>query len=170
MLLHLTVCWEKTLGTKFRISCLALLRNLRRIHWHACPRSHDYRRELPIRQGMPDLSIQEQGDFWIPLIAVSSATLIIELVTVVYCLYMILKPLYQDWKQGTVNHARSGSSFDTSRRLTARAASRRVQRILQLQLRAIAVVSLILLHVALLSAIFIQVAYLYDASAMDMLP
>ncbi|KAL1955897.1 hypothetical protein VTO42DRAFT_7970 [Malbranchea cinnamomea] len=162
LFLHLTVCWEKSLGRKFMIfsligifggstGFLALVLAVTGV-------SYQFSKTCIINWH------KSKPTFWGPLLGFSAATFVIELVTVVYCIYMITKPLLQDRKRARKgDFSISGSSFEFGRRLTARAASRRVRRVLELQWRVIAVVVLVLFHVSLLCAVFIQVANLYEA-------
>lgn len=114
---------------------------------------------------------KSKPSFWCPLLGFAGATLVIELVTVGYCVFIILKPYYQDRKRAKdLDSSHSGSpSLQFGRRITARAASARVRSVLQLQWRAVAVVCLVLFHVALLCGAFLQVADLYDTPIEDLL-
>lgn len=164
MYLHLTVCWEKTLGRKFKIVCLTLIfggsAGLLAVVLTLTGVSYQFGKTCVVGPYM------SKPTFWGPLLGVAAATLFIEFITVAYCIAMVTKPLIQDWRRGPKSvNSHSNSSFATGRMLTARAASNRVRRIVQLQWRAIAIVCLVLFHVALLGGVFIQVADLYDASA-----
>ena len=172
MFLHLTVCWEKTLGKKFRIACLTLICGgsvgLLAAVLTITGVSYQFGKTCVINPYM------SKATFWGPLLGVASATLLVEFVTVLYCMVVVTRPLFHDWRRGGKrsqphsNSSFANSSFDSSRRRTARAASARVRRILQLQWRAIIIVCLVIFHVALLCGVFIQVADLYDAPIDDL--
>ena len=164
------MCWEKTLGKKFRIACLTLIcggsAGLLAVVLVITGVSYQFGKTCVIN------SYMSKATFWGPLLGVASATLLVEFATVVYCIVVVTRPLFNGWRKGgnkSSSQGFSNSSFDSSRTVTARAASARVRRILHLQWRAIAIVCLVLFHVALLCGAFIQVADLYDAPTEDLI-
>ncbi|KAH8691976.1 hypothetical protein BGW36DRAFT_410508 [Talaromyces proteolyticus] len=116
-----------------------------------------------------------KGTFWGPLLAIGATTILLQVLLMFYCFRVVLKPLdilsmlpflsarnkrasvvSQETVMTYTTHITNYTN-QTSNSATARQASARVWRILQLQWRAVLSVLLILIHVALLTQMFFQI-------------
>jgi hypothetical protein len=92
------------------------------------------------------------ADFWIPLLIMSSTTLIVQLGTFAYCLKVYLASLYD------TSATTEGSSLPYSssvRTVSPRQAFRRVRRVLELQWRGIVIVLIIIADVIFFTVVFV---------------
>ena len=96
-------------------------------------------------------------DFWGPLLALSGAAGILQLMTLGYCIRVYLKNLFAD--EGASSSAASGSNLpsytQSVRTQTARAVWRRLQKVIWLQWRGICIVTIILVDVIFFSIVFV---------------
>lgn len=95
-----------------------------------------------------------QQDYWIPLLALSAAALVLQLTTMGYCIYVYVKSIFD--KTSTTNSSSLPSYTPSVRPVTARQAYRRIKRVLQLQWRAVALVLIIIGHAIFFAVVFVN--------------
>jgi len=151
--LHLQICWEVVPGKKFFYSALslgcaipavglALALSLTGVSYrfgNVCHINHK-------------ASIQ---DFWGPLLAFSAAALLLQLFTLGYCMKVYLKNLVDDKPTTDTSSALPSYSGSVRTAQTARAAYRRVRKVIQLQWRGVAVVLLVIADVIFFAVVFV---------------
>lgn len=151
--LHLQICWEVIPGIKFFYSALAfgwgvpaaglaLALSLTGVSFRfgtLCHINHD--------NGL--------ADFWGPLMAFAAGGLIIQVVTLIYCIQVYVKALFDD-KTTTETSSALPSYNGSVRTATARQAYRRVKRVIKLQWRGVAIVLLIIAWVVFFSIVFVS--------------
>ena len=151
--LHLQICWEVIPGKKFFYSALslgwiipaaglALALSLTGVSYRFGNVCHINHKD----------SIQ---DFWGPLLAFSATALMLQFFTLGYCIKVYLKNLADD--KPTTDTSSNLPSYSGSVRTaqTARAAYRRVKKVIQLQWRGIAIVLLVIADVVFFAVIFV---------------
>jgi hypothetical protein len=151
--LHLQICWEVVPGKKFFYSALslgwaipavglALALSLTGVSYRFGNVCHINHKD----------SIQ---DFWGPLLAFSAAALLLQFFTLGYCLKVYLRNLADD--KPTTDTSSTLPSYSGSVRTaqTARAAYRRVRKVIQLQWRGVAVVILVIADVIFFAVVFV---------------
>jgi hypothetical protein len=92
------------------------------------------------------------SDFWIPLLIMSSTTLIVQMATFVYCLKVYLTSL------SDTSATTEGSSLpytNSVRTVSPRQAFRRIRRVLELQWRGIVIVLIIIADVIFFTVVFV---------------
>ncbi|OAT08983.1 hypothetical protein, variant 2 [Blastomyces gilchristii SLH14081] len=95
------------------------------------------------------------ADFWGPLMGLAAAALVIQFVTLAYCIHVYIKSLL-DNNPTTDNSSVRPSHPGSVRTVSARQAYRRVRRVIQLQWRGIAVVLTIIANVIFFTIIFLS--------------
>ncbi|KAL4951581.1 hypothetical protein BDW69DRAFT_169738 [Aspergillus filifer] len=149
---HLQVCWEVVLGPKFMwgafisglgipiigTSIMLVLTGVSFRFGDVCHINIDKSLE----------------DYWIPIIAFSGASLIMQFTTMGYCVHIYIKSLYDT--ASTTNSSNIPSYTASATTLTARQAYRRVRKILKLQWRSNCLVLVILANVLVFACIFIK--------------
>jgi hypothetical protein len=150
--LHLQICWEVVPGKKFFYSALAfgwgipafslaLALSLTGVSYrfgNVCHINHD--------KGLQD--------FWGPLLAFSAAALILQAITLGYCIRVYVKSLIDD-KASTETSSNLQSYSGSVRTISARQAYRRIKRVIELQWRGVMVVLLILADVVFFAVVFV---------------
>lgn len=149
--LHLQICWQVVLGKNFMVfsqasgwgipiigTIIALIFSGVSFRFGpTCHINHD----------------NSLADFWIPLLVFAGLTVIIQFATFGYCIKVYLASLSDN------SATTEGSSLPTYsasiRTMTPRQAYRRVQRVIQLQWRGIAIVLLIVTDVIFFSIVFV---------------
>ncbi|EEH34659.2 hypothetical protein PAAG_05708 [Paracoccidioides lutzii Pb01] len=152
--LHLQICWDVVPGNKFFYTTLTLgwiipaiglalglaITGTSYRFGSICHINHD----------------NSLADFWGPLMALAAAALVIQFVTLAYCIHVYVRSLL-DNNPTTDNSSVLPSSHPSSvRTLSARQAYRRVKRVIQLQWRGIAVVLTIIVNVIFFTVIFLS--------------
>ncbi|KAL3481664.1 hypothetical protein BJX99DRAFT_129774 [Aspergillus californicus] len=151
---HLQVCWEVILGPKFMwgsficglavpiigTSIMLVLTGVSFRFGDVC--------HINI-----DKSLQ---DYWVPLIAFSGASLIIQFTTMGYCIHIYIKSLYDTAPTTNSSATHSYTVSVSGGTLTARQAYRRVRKIFKLQWRSNCLVLVILANVLIFAVIFIK--------------
>ncbi|KAL2218597.1 hypothetical protein M432DRAFT_377923 [Thermoascus aurantiacus ATCC 26904] len=151
--LHLQVCWEVIIGPKFMWGALifgwgvpaigtAIMLVLTGVSYrfgNVCHINHDK-------------SLQ---DYWIPLMVFAAISLVIQMTTLVYCVNVYIRSLF-DNSPTTTNSSALPSYSGSVRTLTARQAYKRVRRVIRLQWRGIAVVFTIIANVIFFAVVFIS--------------
>ena len=162
--LHLQICWQIVPGLKFFWSAIVLgwgipaigvaialsLTGVSFRFGNMCHINHD--KSLP--------------DFWAPLLAFAASALVIQLVTLGYCVHVYLRSLMDD---KTTTDASSGlpSYQGSTHTVTARQRYRRVKKVLAMQWRGVAIVLLIIFNVVLFSTILLSMDSNLQATSAD---
>ncbi|PGH18936.1 hypothetical protein AJ80_04263 [Polytolypa hystricis UAMH7299] len=151
--LHLQICWDVIPGNKFFYGTLVfgwglpaaglavalIITGTSYRFGSICHINHDH-------------SI---ADFWGPLMGFSAAALVIQFVTLAYCVHVYIKSLLDN--SPTTDGSSGMPQYTGSvRTLSTRQAYRRVRRVIQLQWRGIAVVLTIIGNVIFFTVIFIS--------------
>jgi hypothetical protein len=151
---HLQVCWEFVLGPKFMWGAflagfgipaigMTVMLIITGVSFRFGEMCH-----INIKHG--------SQDYWYPLIAFSAASLVLQLATMVYCMHIYLRSLFDKSASTTENSSGLPSYTSSVRTVTARQAYRRVRRVLQLQWRGIALVLIIIGNVIFFAVSFIN--------------
>ncbi|GLI79115.1 hypothetical protein PoHVEF18_007441 [Penicillium ochrochloron] len=151
---HLQVCWEFVLGPKFMWGAflagfgipaigMTVMLIITGVSFRFGQMCH-----INIKHG--------SQDYWYPLIAFSAASLVLQLATMVYCMHIYLRSLFDKSASTTENSSGLPSYTSSVRTVTARQAYRRVRRVLQLQWRGIALVLIIIGNVIFFAVSFIN--------------
>ena len=152
--LHLQICWEVVLGRKFFYGALVA-------GWG-----------LPIVFVATSLAVtgvsyrfgdtchinhnNALGEFWGPLLAVAGAATVIQVATFGYCIRVYIKSLLSD-DTTTDNSSGLPSYNGSARTMTAKQAYRRVWRVIELQWRSIALVSILIADTVFFAIIFVSI-------------
>ncbi|KAL2014555.1 hypothetical protein VTN00DRAFT_2080 [Thermoascus crustaceus] len=151
--LHLQVCWEIIIGPKFMwgalivgwgipaigLAVMLVLTGVSYRFGNVCHINHAN-------------SLQ---DYWIPLMVFAAIALVLQMTTLVYCVHVYVRSLF-DNSPTTTNSSALPSYSGSVRTQTARQAYKRVQRVIQLQWRGIAVVFTIIGNVIFFAIVFIS--------------
>jgi hypothetical protein len=151
--LHLQICWEVVPGKKFFYSALslgwaipavglALALSLTGVSYRFGNVCHINHKD----------SIQ---DFWGPLLAFSAAALLLQFFTLAYCIKVYLKNLVDDKPTTDTSSALPSYSSSVRTAQTARAAYRRVKKVIQLQWRGVTIVLLVIADVIFFAVVFV---------------
>ncbi|OJI81811.1 hypothetical protein ASPTUDRAFT_45124 [Aspergillus tubingensis CBS 134.48] len=149
---HLQVCWEIMLGPKFMWTALILGWGIPAVGLT----------EMLILTGVSyrfgtvcHINVHDSNrDYWAPVVAFAGASLFLQFATLVYCIYIYVKSIYDEETSTTSSGLPSYSA--SVRTVTARQAYRRVRRVLQLQWRGVALVLVILTNVIFFAVVFIK--------------
>lgn len=151
--LHLQICWEVVPGTTFFYTALgfgwgipavglALALSLTGVSFrfgNVCHINHTNSLQV----------------FWGPLLAFAAASLIIQTFTLVYCIHVYVKSLFDD--DPTTDVSSGLPSYSASvRTRTARQTLRRVTKVVHLQWRGVMVVLVIIAEVIFFSVVFVS--------------
>ncbi|KAE8149056.1 hypothetical protein BDV25DRAFT_157032 [Aspergillus avenaceus] len=151
---HLQVCWEVILGPKFMwgaficgwgipaigITVMLILTGVSFRFGEMC--------HINIKHGVQD--------YWAPVMAISAAALILQLATMVYCIHVYVRSIF-DKSDSSTNSSALPSYSASVRTVTARQAYRRIRRVLQLQWRGVALVLIIIGNVIYFAVVFIKI-------------
>ncbi|PGH11103.1 hypothetical protein AJ79_05048 [Helicocarpus griseus UAMH5409] len=151
--LHLQICWDVVPGKRFFYTTLTLgwlipaiglavglaITGTSYRFGSICHINHDH----------------SLADFWGPLMGFAAAALVIQFVTLVYCIHVYIKSLF-DNNPSTDNSSVLPSYPGSVRTVTARQAYRRIKRVIQLQWRGIAVVLAVIGNVVFFTVIFLS--------------
>ena len=95
-------------------------------------------------------------DYWIPIMVFATASLFLQLSTMIYCTHIYLRSLFDKSASTSGSSGANLPSYSASiGTVTARQAYRRVRRVLKLQWRGIALTSIILGNVIFFAVVFI---------------
>ncbi|PYH87889.1 hypothetical protein BO71DRAFT_392620 [Aspergillus ellipticus CBS 707.79] len=149
---HLQVCWEVMLGQKFMWAALAFGWGIPVVGLTV----------MLILTGVSyrfgtvcHINVHESNqDYWAPVVAFAVAALILQLVTMVYCIYIYVKSVFD--QAATTNSSGLPSYNASVKTMTARQAYRRVRRVIQLQWRGVALVLIIIGNVIFFAVVFID--------------
>ncbi|PTU24608.1 hypothetical protein P175DRAFT_0426348 [Aspergillus ochraceoroseus IBT 24754] len=171
--LYAHLCWEIELGTKFMYIALVCIfvgaGGLFLTEFLVSGVSYQVGKICSINIDKSTESL------WAPLLAVASASLILQLLIMAHCIHRVLDPFGNMFKfLFTCRRARVRASVELPPELaeqpSARQVCSRIRRILQLQWRAIAIVCLIIFHVAFLAGALLRVGTPADYSLEQVTP
>jgi hypothetical protein len=151
--IHLQICWELVPGNPFFYSSLAIgwlipgvgltltlsLTGVSFRFGNVCHVNHK-------------LALQ---DFWGPLLAFAALALVLQFITLGYCIHVYIKSLVDD-KTTTNSSGRAPTYSGSITTASARATYRRVKRVIELQWRGATIVLLIIGEVVFFSVIFVS--------------
>ncbi|KAJ5470765.1 hypothetical protein N7530_008122 [Penicillium desertorum] len=155
MAFHLQVCWEKVLGPKFMWAAfvcgfgipaigLTVMLILTGVSFRFGDICH-----INVNNGL--------YDYWIPVMVFAVAALFFQLSTMIYCIHIYLRSLFDKSASTSGSSGANLPSYTASiGTVTARQAYRRVRRVLKLQWRGIALTSIILGNVIFFAVVFIN--------------
>lgn len=152
--LHLQVCWEVFIGPVFMwiafavglglpVLILALMLVFTGVSYRFGSVCHIN-------------STDSLNDYWIPILVFGGLGLILQFVTMGYCMYVYIKALFDPSDPTNTSNSGLPSYTSSSRTATARQAYRRVRRVLVLQWRSMALVMVILANVIYLAVTFVK--------------
>ncbi|OXV07155.1 hypothetical protein Egran_05079 [Elaphomyces granulatus] len=151
--LHLQVCWEVTIGPKFMWTALlcgwgipsislAFLQKFTGVSFRFGEVCHIN-------------SIHSLQDYWIPVAVIASAALVLQFITLGYCIHVYIKSLCDD-NPTTTTTSGLPSVSGSLHAPTPRRAYKRARRAIRLQWRSITLVLTLLTHVVFFAVIFIR--------------
>ncbi|KAH8700772.1 hypothetical protein BGW36DRAFT_292218 [Talaromyces proteolyticus] len=151
--LHLQVCWEVIIGPVF-MWCSAttgigvpVLITALMLHYTGV----SYRFGGVCHINSPN----SMGDYWIPIMVFSGLALLIQFITMGYCIHIYIRSLF-DPDPTSTNNSGLPSYQGSVRTMTARQAYKRIHRVIKLQWRSMALVMTILANVIYFFVVFVQ--------------
>ncbi|EXJ88244.1 hypothetical protein A1O1_05174 [Capronia coronata CBS 617.96] len=151
--LHLQICWEVVPGDKFfyaslafgwliPIIGLALTLSLTGVSFRFGNVCHINHRD----------ALQ---DFWGPLLAFAAMGLVLQFITIGYCVHVYMKSILDD--KPTTNSSSQAPTYSTSvKSMTARQTYRRVKKLVQLQWRGASIVLVMIAEVVFFAVVFVS--------------
>ncbi|RAK80953.1 protein gprM [Aspergillus fijiensis CBS 313.89] len=149
---HLQVCWEVMLGTKFMWGAFIFGWGIPIIGLTVmlCLTGVSYR-----FGGTCHINVHNSNrDYWAPVVAFAAAALVLQLATMLYCIHVYVKSVFD--KNPTTNSSGLPSYSASVRTMTARQAYRRVRRVIQLQWRSVTLILIIIGNVIFFAVVFIE--------------
>lgn len=151
--LHLQICWEVVPGNKFfyaslvlgwlvPIVGLALTLSLTGVSFRFGDVCHINHKD----------ALQ---DFWGPLLAFAALALVLQFITIGYCIHVYIKSLLDD-KQTTNSSSQAPTYSGSMRTMSARQTYRRVKRVVELQWRGASIVLVIIAEVVFFAVVFVS--------------
>ncbi|KAK2871891.1 hypothetical protein FQN49_002728 [Arthroderma sp. PD_2] len=151
--LHLQICWNLVLGQKFFLGTLALgwaippmgltvglvLTGVSYRFGNVCHINHD----------------KSLADFWGPILAIAGASLLIHLITLLYCTQVYIRSVFED-KPTTDSSSAFPSYSGSVTTLTSRQAFKRVKHVMKMQWRGIAVVTVVMAYAIFFTVVFLD--------------
>lgn len=151
--LHLQICWEVVPGNRFFYSALgfgwlipiiglALTLSLTGVSYrfgNVCHINHK----------------DALADFWGPLLAFAALALVLQFITIGYCVQVYIKSLLDD-KQTTNGSSAPPTYSGSVKTVNAKQTYRRVKRMVQLQWRGASIVIVIIAEVIFFSVVFVS--------------
>ena len=151
--LHLQICWEVVLGNRWLYAMvafgwlipiigLALTLSLTGVSFrfgNVCHINHKDALE----------------DFWGPMLAFSALALVLQFITVGYCVQVYVKSLFDD-AQTTTSSSQPPTYSGSVKTATARQTYRRVKRVVELQWRGASIVLVMIAEVVFFSVVFVS--------------
>lgn len=151
--LHLQVCWEVMLGPKFMWAALlagwgvpALITTVMMIYTGV-----SYRFGSTCHINSPNST----GTYWVPLTVIAGLSLLMQVTTVAHCIHVYIRAAL-DPSPTSTNTSELPSYQGSVRTVSKRQAYKRVRRIIQLQWRSIALVTVILINVIFFAVVFLR--------------
>ncbi|KAK7900867.1 hypothetical protein LTR67_003152 [Exophiala xenobiotica] len=151
--LHLQICWQVSPGDKFFYGALAfgwvipaiglaLTLSLTGVSFrfgNVCHINHK----------------DALQDFWGPLLAFAALALVLQFITIGYCIQVYVRSLLDD-KTSTETSSQAPTYSGSVRTLSARQAFRRVKRVIELQWRGASLVVVMIAEVVFFSVVFVS--------------
>jgi hypothetical protein len=94
-------------------------------------------------------------DYWGPLLAFAALALVLQFITIGYCVQVYIKSLFDD-KQTTQSSSQAPTYNSSVRTMSARQTYRRVKRMVELQWRGACIVIVIIAEVVFFSVVFVS--------------
>lgn len=150
--MNLQICWQVSTGRRFflaaqaigwivPVACLAVVLSITGVSFRFGDSCHVS-------------SHESLKTFWGPLLGVTGASLVLQIITFAYCSKVYIKSLLDDNKDNTTLD--TPLPYATSvRTITPRQALRRIQRVIALQWRGIMVVIIIITDVIFFATVFL---------------
>jgi hypothetical protein len=151
--LHLQICWEVVPGNMFFYAALAFGWGIPAVG-------------LALTLSLTGVSFRfgnvchinhkdALADFWGPLLAFAALAMVLQFITVGYCIQVYVKSLLDD-KPTTNNSSQAATYSGSVRTLSARQTYRRVKRMVELQWRGAFIVLVIIAEVVFFSVVFVS--------------
>ncbi|KAJ9615864.1 hypothetical protein H2200_001941 [Cladophialophora chaetospira] len=151
--LHLQICWEVAMGTRsfygmlafgwgIPVIGLALTLSLTGVSFRFGDVCHINHKD----------ALQ---DFWGPLLAFAALALVLQFITIGYCVQVYIKSLFDD-KQTTNSSSQPPTYNGSMRTVTARQTYRRVKRVVELQWRGASIVLVLIAEVVFFAVVFVS--------------
>ena len=160
MALHLSVCWNIKPGEKFKnfSLCTTFIGSaaLVAIALSVSGVQYTFGRICYI---IPN---HDRATFWGPLLGIAIASLLLQIITVIYCVALIVRPYINYQKLRWYGYT---YSIHDAHSLGAQRTASSVRKILQMQWRPILITLLILIYVVYLAAVFMQLRQFHDYPA-----
>ncbi|EFR03142.1 conserved hypothetical protein [Nannizzia gypsea CBS 118893] len=151
--LHLQICWNLVLGQRFFLGTLALgwaippmgitiglvLTGVSYRFGNVCHINHDH----------------SLADFWGPILAISGASLLIHLITLLYCMQVYVRSVFEE-KPPTDTSSAFPSYTGSVTTLTYRQTFKRVKHVVKMQWRGIAVVLVVMTYAVFFTLVFLD--------------
>jgi hypothetical protein len=100
------------------------------------------------------------GTFWIPLLVITGLTFLFQVLTMAYCLFIVLRPI---WHERTIFFPcrKSRTTVGYRQGAEARQTSVQTRKILRMQWRPVLIVFIIVFNVVFLSTVFLEAEGMY---------
>lgn len=155
--LHLSVCWESQPGRQFQISSLAIIfpgsAALVAIALTVSGVQYTWGRICYL------VPHYDRASFWGPLLGVSIASLILQFITMIYCLIVVIQPFLDHHKRRWYG---AGPSLNGAHMINTPRIAPRARKILQMQWRPIVITALILIYVVYLASVLMRMRRFHD--------
>lgn len=156
--LHLMVVWDRTLGKKYMyasLSCIILgTLVLLILDFEVTGVSYQLGRVCYINP------FDGWGTFWIPLIVITALTFLLQVLTMGYCVFTVLRPILHKSIKSSLRHLPQ-ESVEYRQDSEARQTSIQTRKVLRMQWRPIIIVFMIVVNVTFISTVFIEVQGIY---------
>lgn len=160
--LHITICWEVKLGKAYKNVSLIIIfigsAALVVVLLTVSGMQYTFGRISYI------VPYYDRATFWGPLLAISSASLMLQFVTVIYCMTLILRPWFNYQMLRWLGYT---PSPDVTRVLDVQRTALRIRNIIKLQWRNSLITMTILTYVCFLAAIFMKLHQFQDYAESD---
>ena len=151
--LHLQICWEVVPGDKFFYASLAFGWLIPVI-------------DLALTLSLTGVSFRFGSvchinhknalqDFWGPMLAFAALALVLQFITIGYCIHVYIRSLLDDDKT-TTNSSSAPTYSGSVKTMSARQAYRRVKKVIELQWRGATIVLVIIGEVVFFSVVFVS--------------
>ncbi|OAL67805.1 hypothetical protein A7C99_0936 [Trichophyton rubrum] len=151
--LHLQICWNLVLGQRFFLGSLA-------VGWAIPP--------MGITIGLVLTGVSYRfgtichinhdhsiADFWGPILSISGASMLVHLITLLYCMQVYIRSVFEE-KPPTNTSSAFPSYTGSVTTLTYRATFKRVKHVIKMQWRGIAVVLVVMTYAIFFTLVFIS--------------
>ncbi|KIN07169.1 hypothetical protein OIDMADRAFT_110844 [Oidiodendron maius Zn] len=156
--LHLMVVWERTLGNKYMFASLTCIVGgavlLLVLDLEVTGVSYQLGRVCYINP------YKGWGTFWIPLLVITALTFLFQVLTMAYCVFIVLRPIYHE-RTILLRRRQPRTSVEYRLGAKARQASIQTRKILRMQWRPVLIVFMVIFNVVFLSTIFLEAESMY---------